>query len=42
LFCRGTGNRFLGGRIGGTAAPGGGLAISEAIDSPASGAKAVI
>ncbi len=31
-----------GGRIGGTGAPGGGLAISLATDSPASGAKAVM
>ena len=31
-----------GGRIGGTGAPGGGFAISEETDSPASGAKAAI
>jgi hypothetical protein len=32
----------LGGKIGGTGAPGGGLAISVLTDSPASGAKAVM
>src|SRR5262245_55840623 len=37
-------NRYpsCGGRIGGTAAPGGGFAINEATDSPASGAKAAM
>jgi hypothetical protein len=34
-------NPSTGGRIGGTGAPGGGLAISEFTDSPLSGAKAV-
>src|ERR1700692_1186672 len=33
---------FLGGKIGGTGAPGGGLAISAFTDSPLSGAKAVM
>src|ERR1700746_984339 len=33
---------FLGGRIGGTGAPGGGLAIRLLTDSPVSGANAVM
>jgi len=33
---------LTGGRIGGTGAPGGGLAISELTDSPVSGANAVM
>src|SRR6266567_6932668 len=35
-------NPSLGGRIGGTGAPGGGSAIRELTDSPLSGAKAVM
>src|SRR4051812_14074534 len=35
-------NPFLGGRMGGTGAPGGGFAISEFTDSPLSGANAVM
>src|ERR1700737_1779676 len=35
-------NPFLGGKIGGTGAPGGGFAISLFTDSPLSGANAVM
>ena len=35
-------NPFSGGRIGGTGAPGGGSAMSELTDSPASGANAAM
>jgi hypothetical protein len=35
-------NPSLGGRIGGTGAPGGGSAISELTDSPLSGANAAM